>query len=44
VDTAARRPGVNIVYRDYVKAITHPVDSAGKAHVEFVSGKLPADE
>jgi 2-polyprenyl-6-methoxyphenol hydroxylase-like FAD-dependent oxidoreductase len=44
VDAATRRPGVNVVYGDYVKAITQPADGSGKAHVEFVNGKLPASD
>jgi 2-polyprenyl-6-methoxyphenol hydroxylase-like FAD-dependent oxidoreductase len=44
IGAATRRPGVNIVYGDYVKAITQPADGSGKAHVEFVNGKLPADD
>jgi 2-polyprenyl-6-methoxyphenol hydroxylase-like FAD-dependent oxidoreductase len=44
VDAATRRPGVNVVYGDYVKTITQPEDGSGKAHVEFANGKLPAED
>jgi 2-polyprenyl-6-methoxyphenol hydroxylase-like FAD-dependent oxidoreductase len=40
---AAERPGVNIVYGDYVSTVTQDL-ARGTVHVQFTNGKLPAGD
>jgi 2-polyprenyl-6-methoxyphenol hydroxylase-like FAD-dependent oxidoreductase len=44
VDAATSRPGVKIVYGDYISAISQSDNGTGPVWVEFANGKLPAAE
>jgi 2-polyprenyl-6-methoxyphenol hydroxylase-like FAD-dependent oxidoreductase len=44
VDTAVRRPGVRIIYGEYISSISQSADSAGPVRVEFANGKLPTSQ
>jgi 2-polyprenyl-6-methoxyphenol hydroxylase-like FAD-dependent oxidoreductase len=44
VDAATHRPGVRIVYGDYVSSISQSANGTGPAHVKFANGKLPTGE
>jgi 2-polyprenyl-6-methoxyphenol hydroxylase-like FAD-dependent oxidoreductase len=41
VDAAVQRPGVTVIYGEYISSISQPADG-GAARVEFTNGKLPA--
>jgi 2-polyprenyl-6-methoxyphenol hydroxylase-like FAD-dependent oxidoreductase len=42
-EVVLRRPGIELIYGEYVSALSQPDDGSGPVHVEFTNGKAAED-